>query len=29
MLKAAHDGLLVMENVMPLPAGSLAAGENE
>jgi hypothetical protein len=29
MLKFAHDGLLVMEKVRPLPAGSLAVGVNE
>jgi hypothetical protein len=29
MLKFAHDGLPVIENVMPLPAGSLAVGVNE
>jgi hypothetical protein len=29
MLKLAHAGLLMMENVMPLPAGSLAVGVNE
>jgi hypothetical protein len=29
MLKFAHLGLLVMENVRPLPAGSLAVGVNE
>jgi len=26
MLKLAHEGLLVMEKVRPLPAGSLAVG---
>ena len=29
MLKLAHEGMLVMENVRPLPAGSLAVGVNE
>jgi len=29
MLKLAHGGLLLMENVIPLPAGSLAVGVNE
>jgi hypothetical protein len=29
MLKFAHEGLLAMENVRPLPAGSLAVGVNE
>jgi hypothetical protein len=29
MLKFAHAGLFVMENVRPLPAGSLAVGVNE
>jgi hypothetical protein len=29
MLKLAHAGLLVTENVSPLPAGSLAVGVNE
>jgi len=29
MLKLAHEGLWVMENVRPLPAGSLVVGVNE
>ena len=29
MLKFAHEGWLVIENVRPLPAGSLAVGVNE
>src|SRR5215472_9956926 len=29
ILKLAHEGLLLIENVKPLPAGSLAVGENE
>jgi hypothetical protein len=29
MLKLAHEGLLLIENVRPLPAGSLAVGMNE
>jgi hypothetical protein len=29
ILKLAHEGRLLMENVRPLPAGSLAVGENE
>jgi hypothetical protein len=29
MLKLAHEGRLVIENVRPLPAGSLAVGRNE
>jgi hypothetical protein len=29
MLRFAHEGLLVIENVRPLPAGSLAVGVNE
>jgi len=29
ILKLAHEGRLLMENVRPLPAGSLAVGANE
>jgi len=29
MLKLAHEGLTLIENVRPLPAGSLAVGVNE
>jgi hypothetical protein len=29
MLKLAHEGRLTIENVRPLPAGSLAVGVNE
>jgi len=29
MLKLTHEGRLVIENVRPLPAGSLAVGVNE
>jgi hypothetical protein len=29
MLKLAHEGLLLIEKVRPLPAGSLAVGANE
>jgi hypothetical protein len=29
MLKFAHEGREVIENVRPLPAGSLAVGVNE